>query len=84
MKARRRQHSKGKQRPRHWHHGRQQGRVNDASLSKVEPVFERAESDMAEVEAHAAVERREISDHRACLDAIEHGSPFVPRFELIL
>lgn len=76
--GRRRQHSKGKARPRAWHHGRHQGRVDDRALAEADPVFERADQAEREAAERAAVAHRDRAEHKALLEQIDRVSPHVP------
>ena len=61
---------KSKKRPRRYHHGRAQGKVNEEKIVRALPAFDRAEEDRAEVAALAVENRRAISDWQALLDGI--------------
>lgn len=76
--ARANQAPKSKKRPRAYHHGQAQGRVNETKIQRALPAFERAERNEAEVAAVARATRVEIADWRTLLESLEHAAPFVP------
>lgn len=76
--GRRRQHSKGKARPRSWHHGRAQGKVNDRVLQQHEAELVRAAAAAATVEAGRAELAADVREHGAMIQALRHAAPFVP------
>ena len=65
-------------RPREYHHGETQGKVNESKIKRATPAFERADADRQSVEAEAKANRAEIADWRRLVDGLEHAAPFVP------
>lgn len=77
----RRQHSKGKKRPRRWHHGRAQGvRVDRVMRDVVESAFARAEARTKGTAADLSRLRADILDWQELIDGLAHVSPFAPAF----
>lgn len=85
-KKRRRQHSKGNKsaRPRAWHHGRAQGKVDEKKLLRAEPAFVKAADDQAQVAATAADHRERTGDWQECLAQLDRASPYVPAWDFTL
>lgn len=71
----RRQRSKSRKRPREWHHGRVAGEINDRMLRRVEPHYEAAAADRAEVDARTSQHRADMADWEECLDSAARSSP---------
>lgn len=81
MGNRRPQKGKDQKRPRAFHRGRAQGRINDKLMREhLEPAYARADEDHAEVEVVAHSIKAEINDHREILAQLARVAPFVPTY----
>lgn len=83
--AAKRQHHKGKKRPRAWHMGRSQGKVNERLMkTTIEPAFAAAEADREVVKATAREHREKTGDWQECLRQVERAAPHVPSWDFNL
>lgn len=89
-RGRRFQAGKGLKRPREWHHGRAQGKVNDRHLRIMEPVLAAAETELEEAaRRRKRPSLRELRQERArdraevaeLVRALDHVAPFVPAWQ---
>lgn len=71
------QKSKGKKRPRAWHHGPDR----DQHQAIADRDFARAEQLRRELDAETGAFRRELRDDHRILASMVHAAPFVPRLE---
>lgn len=72
------QHSKGKARPRRWHHGKAQGRLDADRLAAAQHHMSAAEG---RAQAHEGTRKRmvaDIDDHGVMMRQLAHVAPFVP------
>lgn len=86
MGQRRRQHHKGNKskRPREWHHGRAQGKVNEKKLLRAEPAFAKAEADQESVATGTRDHREKTADWQDCIAQLDRTSPHVPAWDFTL
>lgn len=68
---------KGRKRPRTYHHGRSQGKVNESKIKRALPAFERAEADREEGLVRAREMKTAIADWQRCLDGLARVNPSV-------
>lgn len=79
MATRRPQKGKDGKRPRRFHRGRAQGKINDQLLQRqLEPAYRRAETEREQTSAASEQARAEIDDHRALMVQLDRVAPFVP------
>lgn len=72
------QHSKGKARPRAWHHGRAQGLKDEKVMRVVEQRFEAVEGRAAAHEASRQQMLADVSEHRELMGQLARVAPFAP------
>lgn len=82
----RRQHHKGNKsaRPRSWHHGRKQGKVDEGKLLRAEPAFVKAAADQDAVRVATAEHREKTGDWQECVGQLDRAAPFVPSWDFAL
>lgn len=79
------QKGKDGKRPRQFHRGIAQGRINEKRMKReVNPAYERADADRVEVAAIVDDHRAQLREHKAIMEDLEHSAPFVPRWDFTL
>jgi hypothetical protein len=79
------QKGKDQKRPRQFHRGIAQGRINEKRMKReVNPAYERADADRVQVAAMTADHRAQVRDHKEIMAGLEHVAPYVPSWDFSL